>query len=366
MRRHDQSCRSAQLTDCIAANHKIFRRSQAIGIGGNFFQAIRCEHCCKSLACTVGWSAFAGNQLHQTDVCFLIQRLQISDLERLDEHRVILAAIAILFQQFEQRFVMTQPQSLEIAGMFGFRIDANPLASFRRVRVEEFQHLFKGRYFKLAIILHIRSAQFGKPFLDPQCFQLGKREIFGEPAGHFLAVDDLAGLARRKIRPIRNIRGLANLVLVPGDQHTVLGQHQIGFDKIRALFDRQLIGGKRVLRSLSAGTAMGDDDGWFTRERRYIHARLSAWPCLHPASGQSQCADHEKGEPDAHRYASDISTRRRGAGNNDCPLPPPCRRFPRSPRHSILPEPLACPFPDAKTCGSNQCQRYPNPDSFGI
>ena len=234
----------------------------------------------------------------------LVERLQIANLERLDEDRIILAVIAIFLQQFEQLAAMAQTQSLEIAWMFGFRIDADPLAAFFRMGAQQLQHFFEGRHFEPAIILHIRSPQFGKPFPGAQCFQLGEGKIFGEPAGIFLPVNDLAGPARRKFRPVRHIRGLANLVLVPGDQHAVLGQHKIGFDVIRTLFDSQLIGGQRMFRTLAAGTAVRNDYRRFSGQCLDVHAGFSGRFGLRAASGQNQRQYHYRSKPHTHQPTS--------------------------------------------------------------
>ena len=51
-----------------------------------------------------------------------------------------------------------------------------------------------------------------------------------------------------------------DVVLVPRDEHVVLGRHQIGLDEIGALLDRQFIGGERMFGPQAAGAAMRDDD----------------------------------------------------------------------------------------------------------
>src|SRR3546814_16418717 len=70
--------------------------------------------------------------------------------------------------------------------------------------------------------------------------------ILGEPAGDRLAVDAFRRLAARKFGMAGNVGRLRNLILVPRDQYAVPGQHQVGFDEIGPLFDRQLIARQRM------------------------------------------------------------------------------------------------------------------------
>src|SRR5690606_30648530 len=51
---------------------------------------------------------------------------------------------------------------------------------------------------------------------------------------------------------------LRNFILVPRDEHPVLGQHEIGLDKIGALLDGKLIACYRMLRTLARSTAVRD------------------------------------------------------------------------------------------------------------
>jgi hypothetical protein len=48
---------------------------------------------------------------------------------------------------------------------------------------------------------------------------------------------------------------------VAGDEAAVFCEHEVGFDEVGALLDAELIGGERVLWAVTAGSAVGDDDG---------------------------------------------------------------------------------------------------------
>ncbi len=91
------------------------------------------------------------------------------------------------------------------------------------------------------------------------------------PAGDAHAVDQLGGLAVGEFGPVGHVgggfldgaRGVddGDGVFVAGDQHAVLGAHQVGLDVVGALFDGQPVGGQGVLRHVAGGAALGDQQG---------------------------------------------------------------------------------------------------------
>jgi hypothetical protein len=58
---------------------------------------------------------------------------------------------------------------------------------------------------------------------------------------------------------VRDVRGAADLRLVPGDQHTVLRGHEIGLDVVGAHPRRELVRRERVLRPVAGRAAVADD-----------------------------------------------------------------------------------------------------------
>ena len=96
-----------------------------------------------------------------------------------------------------------------------------------------------------------------KPFPRAQGLDFGEREVLGEPPGHRLPVDGPGALAIRK--PLGDVGGAADFVLVAGDEHAVLGRDEIGLDEIRAHLDREAVGLERVLGPMAAGAAVADD-----------------------------------------------------------------------------------------------------------
>jgi hypothetical protein len=92
-----------------------------------------------------------------------------------------------------------------------------------------------------------------------QGLDLGQGEVFGEVGGGAHAIDhwwfcgstpNLQG----------HIGGVVEHGLVAGDHHAVLGQHQVGFDVVRTLADRQVVAGQRVLGPVARRAAVADDD----------------------------------------------------------------------------------------------------------
>ena len=115
--------------------------------------------------------------------------------------------------------------------------------------------------FELAIKRRIGRAQLRQAFLGAQGLKLGKREIFGEPAGHFMTINGLACLAVGKFGLVGNVGGFRNLILVPRDQHAVFRQHKVRLNIIRALFNRAGVACDGVFGPLTRCAAMRDDDG---------------------------------------------------------------------------------------------------------
>ena len=73
-------------------------------------------------------------------------------------------------------------------------------------------------------------------------------------------VDQHRPPSSRELGPLRDIRGLGDIGLVPSDQMAIPGGHEIGFDEIGAHLDGEPIGLERVFRSVAGGAAMGDDE----------------------------------------------------------------------------------------------------------
>ena len=156
---------------------------------------------------------------------------------------------------------MRKTDRVEIAWVFCFGVDANAASGFGARCLGQSQYFLERRHLKLPVIRRIGLTQLRQPLLRAQRLELGQREIFGKPAGHFLTVNGLGRLAVRKPWFRRNIGCFRNLVLVPRHQHAVFGQHKIGFDKVCALIDSELVGSEGMLGPLTASPAMSNNYG---------------------------------------------------------------------------------------------------------
>jgi hypothetical protein len=95
-------------------------------------------------------------------------------------------------------------------------------------------------------------------FAGTQGLQFGQREIFGEPARHFFAIDSLGGFARGKFCVLRHVGGAADLVFMTRHRHAVARHHQIRLDEIRAIGNRLAVRSQRMFRPQRARATMTD------------------------------------------------------------------------------------------------------------
>ena len=104
---------------------------------------------------------------------------------------------------------------------------------------------------KLAVV---RVRAEGQPFACAERLDLGKREVFGEPAGQRLAVDGLRSFAIGKA--IRDVAGRTDFVLVPGDQDAIFRRDEIRLDEVGAHLDGEAVAFERVFRPIAARAAV--------------------------------------------------------------------------------------------------------------
>src|SRR5258707_10511219 len=104
--------------------------------------------------------------------------------------------------------------------MFRFRIPPDgPIAARMAVRARNELHDFIERgHRKLPVIAAILRPQFRETLAGTQTLDLRQREIFGKPASHGFAVDDLGTAPRRKAKMPRDIGGAADLILMTCDE----------------------------------------------------------------------------------------------------------------------------------------------------
>ncbi len=114
----------------------------------------------------------------------------------------------------------------------------------------------------MPVIAAILRPQFRETLAGTQTLDLRQREIFGKPARHGFAVDDLRTAPRRKAKMLRDIGGAADLILMTCDEHPVARHDQIRLDVVGTLLDRQPVRFQGVFRPFPARAAMGNDDNF--------------------------------------------------------------------------------------------------------
>ena len=118
-------------------------------------------------------------------------------------------------------------------------------------------HFVQGRDLKQAVVLLIA---IGAGLNGVQGFDFRQGKIAGEPVVVFDAVDHALGFTVGKFRMAGDVGGAAYHRFVTGDHMAVLGQHQIGLDKIGAHFDSQSVAFQCVFGAIAGSAAVTDDD----------------------------------------------------------------------------------------------------------
>ena len=249
--RHQRARGSVALLDHVLVG------ADAVSIRRDRLQARRRCHGSIAWRGPVGGSAVSVHQLDQAQARHRVQPLEIVDFERLDEHRVTGLAPPRRLQLRDQPGLHRMADAGEIARMLGLGINADHPPAFA-VLLGECDHFGKRRHFELPVIFGIVGPQLRQAFDRAQRLQFGEREILGEPADMVFAIDHLLGLARGEFGMAGDIGGAGDVILVAAYEHIVLGQHQIGFDEVRTLFDRQRIRRDRVFGPQPARAAMRD------------------------------------------------------------------------------------------------------------
>ncbi len=142
--------------------------------------------------------------------------------------------------------------------MLELGVEPDPAPGLGLLGLRQRHDLGEGRHLVEPVEAGIGGADRGQPLARAQRAHLGQREVLGEPAADQPPLDILAALAVGEFGPRGDIGGVGKLGLVPGDELEVPGRHQIGFDEIRALIDRALVSGERMLGPLARGAAVRD------------------------------------------------------------------------------------------------------------
>ena len=85
-------------------------------------------------------------------------------------------------------------------------------------------------------------------------------EVLHEPSVHDLAVDLHRPSLGANSGRLGNVRRRGEVEIVAADQDAVAGAHHVGLDRVGATAPGQLVGQRRVLGSVAAGTPVSDDE----------------------------------------------------------------------------------------------------------
>jgi hypothetical protein len=86
-----------------------------------------------------------------------------------------------------------------------------------------------------------------------------------------LAIDRLCGTALGKF--LGDVARSGNVVLVAGNQDSVLGRDQVRLDEVRSIIDCKLVRRDRVLGPVAGGAAMADHERQAAAQGRSIRGR---------------------------------------------------------------------------------------------
>ena len=126
--------------------------------------------------------------------------------------------------------------------------------------VDQREHLLERRHLVEAVVRGVARPHLRQPLLGAEGLELGQREVLGEPAGDLVAVDGLGRPAVEELGVVGDVGGAADLVLVAGDEHAVLGGDQVGLDVVGALLDGELVRRERVLGAVAGRAAVAEDE----------------------------------------------------------------------------------------------------------
>ena len=189
-----------------------------------------------------------------------VERLQVADLERLHEHERAALVQVVVVERAHERLLERQADRAEVRRVLGLGIDADRAAQLVRQALGEVDHLLERGHLEAAVVDRVALADLRDPLLRAQRLELGEREVLGEPAGGRRAVDLLGRAAGGELGPVGDVGRRGDVVLVAGDEHAVLGRHQVGLDVVGAHPRGERVARERVLGPVAGGAPVTDHD----------------------------------------------------------------------------------------------------------
>jgi len=228
-------------------------RSHGLGVAGDGLQPPGPDHVGIAHARQVGRSALGRDQLDAGRPGEAGQGLQGPDLEALHQDRGGGRVEALGPQRRRHDGLEGHAETAEMGGVLHLRAEADGAAQPRRFPPGQGRDLGEGEDSVLAVVAGAVRAQLGQALAGAQGLQLGQGEVLGEPA-----LDPLSVNVLDELRVRTDVRGPADLVLVPGHEGAVPGQDEVRLDDVGALGDGEAVGAGRVLWPVAAGAPVGD------------------------------------------------------------------------------------------------------------
>ncbi|CUR59688.1 hypothetical protein NOCA1190040 [metagenome] len=271
----DRLGRRAQAAVGVARDHHVLAHPHAVRVGRDPAHAlpghqVGVRHSGAGHDLVVG-SPGAVDELDQVEPGHPGQPPQVGDLEALDDDGRVAGAYAVAGQGVEQRLLRGQAGGREEGAVLDLRDHAERLAGARGGAAGEGEDLVEGGHLVEAVVGRVVGAHLRQALLRTQRLELGQGEVLDEPAGDRAAVDLLGGAASGELRVGRDVRGAADLRLVPRHEDAVAGHHQVGLDEVRALAGSELVGGDGVLGPVAGRAAVGEHRGTAGRDALAAH-----------------------------------------------------------------------------------------------
>ena len=258
---HQRAAKSPAIR--LQLQHRI-GRAKNVGVRRNVAQAFGRHHAGVRHRCTAGHGVPGHfvrrtDQLQQADVSATrhlpAQRPQVGGFEGLHQHRRA-PGVLVCGQGVEQRLFHRQAKPGEIAGVLDLRHDAEQAPAAFGFGGGQRHDFIESGHVEAAVVAG--RAKLRQAFARAQGLQLGQAEVLGEPAFDPLPVHLPACPAGGKLRPVGDIGGGGDFILVACHQHAVARHHQVRLDGVGAVGDGALVGRQRVLRQPGTGTPVGD------------------------------------------------------------------------------------------------------------
>ena len=145
--------------------------------------------------------------------------------------------------------------------MLRLRVDADRAAQLPAQPLAQPQHLLEGRHLEAAVpdacspgASSGRRSFARRVFSSASVKSVVNHPVTGRPS------TQLRRSPGSELGVLGDVGRAADLGLVPGDEHAVLGRDEVGLDEVGAHPGGELVGGQGVLRSVAGGPAVADDE----------------------------------------------------------------------------------------------------------